>query len=331
MQAAFALLVACTGDAGEPHEHDDAAVDAMTSRDDAGRADDAGPPDGTGPPDDARDPDDAGAPPDDAAAPSDAPIPTDAEPPADAATVTLGDILDRVTFDAMFPHRLDPACRGEILSYDALVTAAARFPAFLATGSADDRRRDAAAFLANSSHETTGGWPTAPDGPHAWGLCFREEIGCETGACTGYCDPTRYACVAGQTYHGRGPMQLSWNYNYAQAGDALGIDLLTDPGLVARDGVVAWLTAIWFWMTAQPPKPSCHDVMIGAFTPSAADVTAGRLPGFGLTVNIINGGLECGIAGDARVADRVGFYTRYTTMLSVDPGSNLTCEDMDSY
>ena len=243
----------------------------------------------------------------------------------------FADVVTRALYDTFFLHRSDAACSGGLFTYEALVAAAARFPRFAADGSLEVRRREAAAFLANVSHETTGGWATAPDGPHAWGLCFREEVGCEAGGCTGYCDTSRYTCTPGRTYHGRGPMQLSWNYNYAQAGDALGLDLLNDPDLVTRDGMVAWLTALWFWMTPQAPKPSSHDVMTGGWTPSAADVTAGRMPGFGMTINIINGGLECNRPTDGRVDDRVGFFTRYCGLLGVDVGANLYCDTMLSY
>jgi chitinase len=61
-------------------------------------------------------------------------------------------------------------------NYNAFLTAAAAFPAF-ATSSPDPavNTRELAAFLAQISHETTGGWPTAPDGPYAWGLCFITE------------------------------------------------------------------------------------------------------------------------------------------------------------
>lgn len=244
----------------------------------------------------------------------------------------FGAVVSRALYDQFFLHRSDPACEGGLFSYDALVAAAATFPDFCNEGSLDVRRREAAAFLANVSHETTGGWPTAPDGPHAWGLCFKEEVGCSGGACTGYCAASAmWPCAAGQTYHGRGPMQLSWNYNYGQAGAALGLDLLNQPSLVTSDGTVAWRTAIWFWMTTQAPKPSCHDVMVGAWTPSAADTSLNRAPGFGMTVNIINGGLECNLGSDSRVNDRIGFYQRYTGLLGVDPGANLDCASMGSY
>ncbi|MFO0684322.1 MAG: glycoside hydrolase family 19 protein [Sandaracinus sp.] len=268
----------------------------------------------------------------DAAAAIDGGAPDDAATVHDDAGATgLGDLLDRATFDALFPHRGEAACNASLYDYDALVAAAAHYPAFASEGSLEDRRRELAGFLANASHETTGGWPTAPDGPHAWGLCFREEVGCESGACTGYCDATAYPCIAGQTYHGRGPLQLSWNYNYAQCGDAIGQDLLHDPGLVTRDGAIGWETALWFWMTPQAPKPSCHDAITGQWTPSAADLAAGRRPGFGVTVDIINGGLECHIPGDARVADRVGFYMRYCDLLGVTTGSDVDCASMSPF
>ncbi|MRG91891.1 hypothetical protein GF068_08130 [Polyangium spumosum] len=236
-------------------------------------------------------------------------------------------IVSKEVYDAMFLHR------NALYAYESLVAAAETFPAFCNEGSLDDRRREAAAFLANISHETTGGWPAAPDGPYAWGLYFTQEVGCENGGCTGYCDATNqeWPCAPGKTYHGRGPIQLSWNYNYGQAGDALGLPLLTDPDQVTSDGTVAFRTGAWFWMTPQSPKPSCHDVMTGAWTPSMQDQMLGRAPGFGMTINIINGGLECNQPTNTKVEDRVGFYLRYTQMLGVDPGPNLYCDKMASY
>jgi basic endochitinase B len=55
---------------------------------------------------------------------------------------------------------------------------------------------------------------------------------------------------------------------------------------VSANPVVSFKTAIWFWMTAQSPKPSCHDVMTGQWTPTDADKADGRLPGYGVTINI---------------------------------------------
>lgn len=197
-----------------------------------------------------------------------------------ASSGGLAEIVTAEIVEQMFPHRADPACNGSLFTYAALMEAAKTFPAFASTGTLDDRKREVAAFFANAGHETTGGWPTAPDGPAAWGLCFREEVGCGGGACTQYCVvDAKYPCAPGKTYHGRGPLQLSYKYNYGQVGDALGLPLLAMPETVANDGAVAFETALWFWMTTQAPKPSCHDVMTGEWTPSAADLAAGRKPG----------------------------------------------------
>lgn len=71
------------------------------------------------------------------------------------------------------------------------------------------------------------------------------------------------------------------SYNYGPAGQALGFEGLNNPELVATDPVIAFKTALWFWMTPQSPKPSCHDVMAGWCTTTADDVAANRLPGYG--------------------------------------------------
>jgi basic endochitinase B len=239
----------------------------------------------------------------------------------------LDALLTRELFDALFPNR------NELYSYDALLAAGAAYPEFAATGTLGERQRELAAWLGNIAHETTGGWPTAPGGPEAWGLYFTQEVGCEDGSCTQYCDASnaQYPCAAGKTYHGRGPIQLSWNYNYGAFGAALGLDLLGDPDLVTSDGEIAFRTALWFWMTAQPPKPSAHDAVLGRWTPSSADQAAGRAPGFGMTMNIINGGLECGKPADTSVLDRIRFYRHFVTLFGTTEGDNVECEGMRPY
>jgi chitinase len=245
----------------------------------------------------------------------------------------IAEWLDAARFEALFLHRGTAPCRGSFYTHAALLAAAATFPAFGATGDESTRRREVAAFLAQVAHETTGGWPTAPDGPYSWGLCWiTEGATVDPALLPDYCAPSaEWPCAPGRKYFGRGPIQISWNYNYGQCGAALGMDLLGDPDLVTSDPVVAFRTALWFWMTPQSPKPSAHDVMTGGFAPSDADLAAGRLPGFGLTTNIINGGLECGRGADARVADRIGFFERFTALLGTDVGTNLDCGAMRPY
>ena len=250
-----------------------------------------------------------------------------------APECAVAELLDEALWSELFLHKNDPACSGSIYTLQGLIDAAADYPSFACEGDEATRRRELAAFLAQISHETTGGWADAPDGPYTWGLCFIEEVGCENNGCPQYCDANnqQYPCAPEKTYHGRGAIQLSWNYNYGQAGDALGVDLLADPDLVRDDSELAIQTALWFWMTEQLPKPSAHDVMVGSWVPSPQDEAAGRLPGFGMTTNIINGGLECNMPGNAKVEDRVGFFDRYTELLDTDVGDNVYCDMMQSY
>lgn len=242
----------------------------------------------------------------------------------------LGDISGLITrpmFDQMFKHRDGCPSKG-FYTYDAFISASRAFPSFGTTGDTNTRKREIAAFLAQTSHETTGGWASAPDGPYAWGYCYTQEQG-NPGA---YCSPSaQWPCAAGKKYYGRGPIQISYNYNYGQAGKAIGANLLANPDLVATDPVVSFKTAFWFWMTAQSPKPSCHAVITGNWKPSGTDTAAGRVAGYGLITNIINGGIECGKGPNAKVQDRIGFYKRYCDILKVGYGDHLDCADQRSF
>lgn len=72
-------------------------------------------------------------------------------------------------------------------------------------------------------------------------------------------------------------------------------------------------------------------LLLHRWTPSAEDTARGRVPGYGLTTNIINGGIECGHANNPAVADRIGYYSRYAGLLGVDVGTNLDCEKQASF
>jgi hypothetical protein len=100
-------------------------------------------------------------------------------------------------------------------------------------------------------------------------------------------------CPAGQSaYHGRGPIQLSWNFNYKAAGDALGIDLLNNPDRVKNEATIVYQTAVWYWITQNGPNTmSAHAAITGGF-------------GFGGTIRSINGALECDGRNPATVANR---------------------------
>ncbi|MFE2351761.1 MULTISPECIES: glycoside hydrolase family 19 protein [Kitasatospora] len=205
-----------------------------------------------------------------------------------------GFVVSEAQFNQMFPNR------NSFYTYSGLVTALNAYPAFANTGSDTVKKQEAAAFLANISHETGG-------------LVYVVEQ--NTANYPHYCDTTQpYGCPAGQAaYYGRGPIQLSWNFNYKAAGDALGIDLLNNPNLVQTDAAVAWKTGIWYWMTQNGPGTmTAHNAMVNG-------------NGFGETIRSINGSLECNGGNPAQVQSRVNAYTSFTSILGVPTGSNLSC------
>jgi chitinase len=201
-------------------------------------------------------------------------------------------VVTEAQFNQMFPGR------NPFYSYAGLTAAMNSFSAFTKTGSDTVRRQEAAAFLANVNHETGG-------------LVFITEIDKSNDLCD---ESQPYGCPAGTfAYYGRGPIQLSWNFNYKAAGDALGINLLNDPFRVERDSAVAWQTGLWYWMTQNGPGTmTAHNAMVNG-------------AGFGETIRSINGALECNGRNPAQVQSRVAAYQRFTQILGVAPGANLSC------
>jgi hypothetical protein len=269
-------------------------------------------------------------------APTQAPTKAPTQPPS-TGKCNLADVFTESDYNALFPHANGAAINGlenqhAIFNYTYLLDAAKRFPEFACQGDVATRKREVAAFLAHTSQETSGWWAGQP---YNWGYYFSTEVGCTNTGCTMYCERynTEYPCAAGKGYFGRGPIQLSWNYNYGQVSKFLyGNDiLLQNPDMMFDERGTAFTTALWFWMTPQNPKPSCHDVMTGKWVPNQLDINAGRKPGFGMTTNVINGGLECGYTTPQKVLNRIGYYTTYTNYLGVSAGDNLECSKMHSY
>ncbi|XP_031476694.1 chitinase 5-like [Nymphaea colorata] len=202
-------------------------------------------------------------------------------------------VSDVVTpqFFAGIINQAAAGCAGKnFYTRDAFISALGSFPGFGTAGTADDSKREVAAFFAHATHETG----------H---FCYIEEI---DGASKNYCDrsSTQYPCSPGKGYFGRGPLQLSWNYNYGAAGKSIGFDGLNAPETVANDVVISFKASLWFWMT------NVHSVM-------------GQ--GFGATIRAINGALECNGKNTAQMQARVGYYKAFCQQLGVSPGDNLTC------
>ncbi|MFH8442550.1 chitinase [Streptomyces sp. NPDC018026] len=211
-----------------------------------------------------------------------------------APAAQAGFVVGKAEFNRMFPNH------NAFYTYASLTKAMKAFPAFAHTGGAAVRNREAAAFLANVSHETGG---------------LKHIVELDKSNYDHYCEPGRpYGCPAGKAkYYGRGPIQLSWNYNYKAAGDALGIDLLHHPDLVQKNPVVAWKTALWFWM---------RQTGSGSMTGHRAMVSGA---GFGQTVRSINGAVECDGRRPDQVRHRVAQYDRFARILHVAPGKNKSC------
>ncbi|WP_372441046.1 glycoside hydrolase family 19 protein [Actinacidiphila acididurans] len=205
-----------------------------------------------------------------------------------------GFVVSEAQFNQMFPSR------NSFYTYSGLTAALSAYPGFATTGSDTVKKQEAAAFLANVSHETGG-------------LVYIVEQ--NTANYSHYCDWSQpYGCPAGQSaYYGRGPIQLSWNFNYKAAGDSLGIDLLDNPNLVQTDAAVAWKTGLWYWNTQTGPGTmTSHNAMVNG-------------AGFGETIRSINGSIECNGGNPAEVQDRVNAYQNFTSILGVPAGNNLYC------
>ena len=207
-----------------------------------------------------------------------------------------GFMINETQFEQLFPKRIP------FYTYAGLIEAIKAYPEFGNFGSETENKREVAAFLANIMHES-----------HE--LQAITEV--DTTAHDKYCNDKEVPCAKGKQYFGRGPIQLSWNFNYALAGKALGLDLLNDPDMVAREPAVAWKTALWYWMEIKGSGPLPSHVAIK------------RNLGFGETVRSINGDLEC-----SKPSDNIGYkqqqmriqnYLKITRLLGVEPGEVRAC------
>ena len=196
---------------------------------------------------------------------------------ASSAGCALDAVLGENNFQAWFPNR------NGFYTYANLCRAISKYPPFATTGDTTAKKREVAAFFANVARETGM-------------LKFIDQINH---------DP------ANGNYWGRGPLQITWDYNYKACGAAIGENLLGQPTLVSTDGAITWETALWFWMT--------NDGGTGK-TPHTAIVGGS----FGGTIDAINGGLECNGPNEG-ANERIDHYKAFTQALGVDPGGALTC------
>ncbi|MCV2419082.1 chitinase [Paucibacter sp. DJ2R-2] len=207
-------------------------------------------------------------------------------------------LLSQAQFEQLFPERI------AFYTYEGFAQAVRQTPAFAARGSEQQKRQEMAAFLGQIAHESDQLKAQREYRRANWDKYCREQLPGER-------------CAPGQQYYGRGPIQLSWNYQYKAAGEALGLDLWADPDRVARDSTVAWQTALWYWTTQPGVAPqSSHEAML-----------AGK--GFGATTRAINGVIECDQGADPdtlrKLNRRIDFYRRASSLLEVPLSEPLGC------
>ncbi|KAL5848370.1 hypothetical protein ACOSQ4_006383 [Xanthoceras sorbifolium] len=211
-------------------------------------------------------------------------------PPPPTNDVSVPDIVTAEFFNGII-DQAEASCVGKnFYSRSAFLDALGSYSQFGRIGSQDDSRREIAAFFAHVTHETG----------H---FCYIEEI---DGPSKDYCDETntQYPCSPNKGYYGRGPIQLSWNFNYGPAGNSIGFDGLNSPETVANDPVISFKTALWYWTN---------------------NVQSVMSQGFGATIRAINGALECDGGNPSTVQARIRYYTDYCNQLGVAPGDNLEC------
>jgi len=233
--------------------------------------------------------------------------------------------------------------------------AVGKFEAFCGESNLDDYSldetcaRELAALFAHFGQETGlhDEDPSETGGVEEWrqGLYWVTEIRCTEGlsnqAGTSACDYKQsgfsgniYPAQDDVQYYGRGPFQLSWNYNYGAFSKVLvessyngKMFLLENPDRVHTDAYTVFTSALWFYMSPQSPKPSIHDVITGYMVPTDADISAGVTASFGTTINIINGGHECGKGSETpQAVNRIEYYQAFLDWFDLPDEEGMSCK-----
>jgi len=128
---------------------------------------------------------------------------------------------------------------------------------------------------------------------------YTEEI-----ACAGVTQVTSQ-CPYG-LYHGRGYIQISWQYNYQACADYWNNQqIVSNPDIVKNDQTVNWQTVQWFWTTSVQPVLLRDGYTLGA------------------SVRAINGGIECDSGPIA--AQRVQYIQCFEKNFGVPVDYNTRC------
>jgi PGF-pre-PGF domain-containing protein len=225
-------------------------------------------------------------------------------------------------------------------TYENMTAAMNADPKFAKEGDINTRKLEIAAFLANVAQET--GSKTAGDPFGGPGCQIQEGWGSEA---------MRFSpnfglppVKGGPGYCGRGPHQLTYLANYKLFGQETGKGDLYyyNPDLLTTDPMIGIGASLWFWGHAEkgqgwpdtiPFKPSAHDVIVRKWQPTDRDIACGRSSAnFGIIINIINGGVECGHTDD-RATNRVNFLIAIAREMgaTIPPGFACDCAGQQNF
>lgn len=257
-------------------------------------------------------------------------------------------IIDVASWQYLFPKRHPN------YTYENFLKAVSKFPAFC--GAYNDGRdsigicrKSLATMFAHFAQETgghTSHWEV-PEWRQA--LVYVREMGWDEemrGGYNGECNPDTWQGLSWpcgkfpngdyKSFFGRGAKQLSYNYNYGPFSEAIygTVETLLDKPELVADTWLNLASAIFFFIYPQPPKPSMLHVLDGTWVPNDYDRAGGLLPGFGVTTQIINGGIECGGSSEIQQSrNRIAYYKEFSAYLKapIPDDEVLGCKNMQSF
>jgi hypothetical protein len=133
-------------------------------------------------------------------------------------------------------------------------------------------------------------------------------------------------------YYGRGPKQLTYYYNYTWAGPIIDKQnpgaLLDNPNLLLINPTMGWESALAYQMVRYKEpgvsytKPSMHDVYSSSnwliYNQDHPQPSNRGKWGFGQTINVLNGGVECKTSTNYRTLSRMNNYIELMIRMGVD-------------
>ena len=230
------------------------------------------------------------------------------------------------------------------------------YNSFLNSNDPAQNKRELAAFLAHFAHETsteTDGWGNRED----YGFYWNEEPGWNGNSKGGYAthpsdiNSSNWPPRSGRSYHPRGPARLAWNYNYGFFSAVYFGDeriLLDNPELLTQNGVLAFASAIWLWMTPQRPLPLAREMLnlywvenlinnqqsgLGKGNMAEWQAAGWKERSFGTSTMAFTGGFAANLPEtDSRIATRVAVFKKALTVMSASPlgGEQLYTQGMRS-